>query len=51
MGEGKKNATAGSWASTFDIEAPIQDRLRKSEDSAEGIAAFFEKRKPDFQGR
>jgi len=46
-----RHATAGSWASTFDIEAPIQDRLRKSEDSAEGIAAFFEKRKPDFRGR
>ena len=45
-----RHATAGSWASTFDIEAPIQDRLRKSEDSAEGIAAFFEKRKPDFRG-
>jgi 2-(1,2-epoxy-1,2-dihydrophenyl)acetyl-CoA isomerase len=46
-----RHATSGSWASTFDVEAPIQNRLRKSEDSAEGVAAFFEKRKPVFKGR
>lgn len=46
-----RHATSGSWASTFDIEAPIQNQLRRSEDSAEGIKAFFEKRKPLFKGR
>lgn len=46
-----RHATSGSWASTFDVEAPIQNQLRKSEDSAEGVAAFFEKRKPVFKGR
>ena len=45
-----RHATAGSWASTFDVEAPIQQVLRKSKDSAEGVAAFLEKRKPKFIG-
>ncbi len=43
-----RHAASGSWASTFDVEAPMQDRLRNSADSAEGIAAFFEKRKAVF---
>ena len=46
-----RHATSGSWASTFDIEAPIQNQLRKSDDSAEGVAAFFEKRKANFKGK
>ena len=46
-----RHATSGSWASTFDIEAPIQNRLRKSDDSAEGVRSFFEKRKPKFKGK
>jgi len=46
-----RHATSGSWATTFDIEAPIQNQLRKSEDSAEGVAAFFEKRKANFKGK
>ena len=45
-----RHATEGSWASTFDVEAPIQQVLRKSKDSAEGVAAFLEKRKPKFVG-
>lgn len=46
-----RHATSGSWASTFDIEAPIQHRLRQSDDCAEGVDAFFEKRKPEFKGK
>lgn len=44
-------ATGSDWASTFDVEAPLQTKLRDSADCAEGIAAFLEKRKPEFRGR
>ena len=46
-----RHATSGSWASTFDLEAPLQKVLRQSEDCAEGVAAFFEKRKAEFKGK
>lgn len=44
-------AASSDWASTFDFEASNQDRLKDSKDSAEGIAAFFEKRKAVFTGK
>lgn len=46
-----RHAASADWASTFDFEASHQDRLIASEDSAEGIAAFLEKRKAEFKGK
>jgi 2-(1,2-epoxy-1,2-dihydrophenyl)acetyl-CoA isomerase len=46
-----RHAAGHDWASTFDVEAPLQRKLRESEDCAEGVAAFFERRKPQFKGR
>ena len=46
-----RHATSNSWASTFDVEAPLQLQLRNSEDCVEGVTAFFEKRKAEFKGR
>ncbi|HLU05562.1 MAG TPA: enoyl-CoA hydratase-related protein [Woeseiaceae bacterium] len=46
-----RHATGHDWASTFDVEAPLQRQLKESEDCAEGVAAFFQKRKPEFKGR
>jgi len=46
-----RHAASNSWASTFDVEAPLQKTLRNSEDCQEGVMAFFEKRKANFKGK
>ena len=46
-----RHAAAADWASTFDMEAPMQNHLLASTDCAEGVAAFLEKRKAAFQGK
>jgi len=46
-----RHAASADWSSTFDFEASNQDRLIGSEDSAEGIAAFLEKRRAEFKGK
>ncbi len=44
-------AMDNDWASCFELEAELQEMLRNSDDAKEGVAAFFEKREPDFQGK
>lgn len=46
-----RHAAGNDWASTFDVEAPLQRKLRESDDCAEGVSAFLEKRKAQFKGR
>lgn len=44
-------ASENDWASSFEQEAQLQGELYGSEDNEEGVAAFFEKREPDFKGK
>ena len=40
-----------SWSDVFDMEATLQGDLLGSDDNREGIAAFFDKRAPRFEGK
>jgi len=46
-----RHAMDNDWASTFAMEADWQQALAGSEDNVEGVAAFFEKREPQFKGK
>ncbi|MGB5332983.1 MAG: enoyl-CoA hydratase-related protein [Woeseiaceae bacterium] len=46
-----RHAIDNDWASTFNLEADWQQALAGSEDNIEGVAAFFEKREPNFKGK
>lgn len=45
-----RHAMDNGWANTYDVEAMLQKDLLNSQDCAEGIKAFFEKRKAAFKG-
>jgi len=46
-----RHAADNDWASSYDVEAKLQGELLGSEDNQEGIAAFFQKRAPNFKGK
>jgi 2-(1,2-epoxy-1,2-dihydrophenyl)acetyl-CoA isomerase len=49
--EGLNHGQNSDLASALDFEAVNQDACFHSEDFMEGVAAFLQKRKPNFQGR
>lgn len=42
---------SNGYAEQFQLETRLQVEAQKSEDNAEGVRAFLEKRKPEFKGR
>jgi enoyl-CoA hydratase/carnithine racemase len=46
-----RQAMDSDWFSSYTMEAEEQRKLQQSDDAKEGIAAFFEKRQPNFTGK
>lgn len=46
-----RHATDNDWASSFDLEAKLQNQLAECDDNIEGVQAFFEKRDAKFKGK
>ena len=44
-------AMDNDWASSYELEAELQQLCRDSDDCVEGVDAFFEKREPNFKGK
>ena len=46
-----RHAMDNDWASSFNLEAELQQTMVGSKDNLEGVQAFFEKRTPEFEGK
>ncbi len=46
-----RHAMDNDWASSFNLEAEMQQTMVGSKDNLEGVQAFFEKRTPEFEGK
>jgi 2-(1,2-epoxy-1,2-dihydrophenyl)acetyl-CoA isomerase len=48
---GMRRAMHGTFRDALHWEAMMLSLIAQTEDAAEGLMAFFQKRKPEFQGR